>query len=302
MPGGIPLFTIPGMYEWDYFTVIVTGAGEPLSANAGGGSLSHYEVSVGQPITLYGSAYGGTPPYTYQWTLGDGRIVDGQNPTVIYNIEDREIPPETEFTVTLTVVDGNYDVATDTAVVTVLGPEDLTVSISAPADAGTEENVIFTSTVNGGTAPYTYAWTFGDGANSNLQNPTHVYNNAGTYTITLTVTDADGKEKEATHTITIEGESAGEDPQIISVTGLLRIKATIAAGDNDCDWTISTQGNFVLSGGEASGTIPANTEQTVRLPLTLAFGKVTITVTANTIMKQYTAFALGPLFLGVKEA
>ncbi len=35
-------------------------------------------------------------------------------------------------------------------------------------------------------------WDFGDGNNSNLQNPTNCYTTAGTYTVTLDVTDANG--------------------------------------------------------------------------------------------------------------
>lgn len=40
--------------------------------------------------------------------------------------------------------------------------------------------------------PTTWAWDFGDGTTSNQQNPTHVYSNAGNYTVTLTVTNASG--------------------------------------------------------------------------------------------------------------
>ncbi len=37
-----------------------------------------------------------------------------------------------------------------------------------------------------------WAWTFGDGITSSLQNPTHTYATAGTYTVTLTTTDING--------------------------------------------------------------------------------------------------------------
>ena len=89
--------------------------------------------------------------------------------------------------------------------------------------------------------------------------------------------------------------------EIKQVTGGLGVKATIAAVDIDCDWTINVKANFLLSGGAANGTIQAGTEETVQLPFTIALGKVTITVTATDIQKDYTAFALGPFFLNLEE-
>ncbi|PYC88232.1 collagenase [Streptomyces tateyamensis] len=65
---------------------------------------------------------------------------------------------------------------------------------------------LFTQSVNGATVSLTdtsvqtgpgritaWHWTFGDGTSSDLQNPTHTYANAGTYTVALTVTDSSGK-------------------------------------------------------------------------------------------------------------
>lgn len=48
-----------------------------------------------------------------------------------------------------------------------------------------------------------YAWTFGDGAVGAGIRPTHVYSNAGTYTVTLTVTDDGGKKATASTTVTV---------------------------------------------------------------------------------------------------
>jgi PKD repeat protein len=52
--------------------------------------------------------------------------------------------------------------------------------------------VVFTGAANGGIAPYSFAWTFGDGATSALQSPTHTFAGAGTYKPSLTVTDSTG--------------------------------------------------------------------------------------------------------------
>ena len=50
--------------------------------------------------------------------------------------------------------------------------------------------VTFTDLSAGG--PSSWSWTFGDGATSALQNPSHVYAAAGTFTVTLTATNASG--------------------------------------------------------------------------------------------------------------
>ncbi|MCC6837487.1 MAG: PKD domain-containing protein, partial [Bacteroidia bacterium] len=49
----------------------------------------------------------------------------------------------------------------------------------------------------------TWFWDFGDGNTSNQQNPVHIYNNPGTYTVTLTVTNTNISNT-ISHTITIQ--------------------------------------------------------------------------------------------------
>jgi large repetitive protein len=67
--------------------------------------------------------------------------------------------------------------------------------------------VQFTSSVSGGTAPYTYAWTFGGGGASTAQDPVHAFTSLGcgtaTFQNTLTVTDANGVTGTATLPISI---------------------------------------------------------------------------------------------------
>ena len=283
------------MFDWDYLTITVTNPGAPLSANADGSNLGRYETTVDEYIQLYGLAVGGTSPYTYYWDLGDGKTSDMQNPTHIYNKAGT-------YTATLTVTDNVGAIATDTTQITVYEIGELIVNINADKNSITGLENLFSAKVSGGKTPYTFSWNFGDGITSTLQNPTHIYEDIGTYMVTLTVTDDNNNIVSDSVTVVVEeGESDLIPAEIKQVTGGFGIKATIAAGNSDCDWTININGKTIFFGGEASGTIESNTQETVKLPLTLAFGKVQITVTANEIQKQYTAFALGPLFLKIQE-
>jgi PKD repeat protein len=50
-----------------------------------------------------------------------------------------------------------------------------------------------------------YSWTFGDGATSTAQNPSHVYALPGTYTVGLTVTDNQGATGTTSQSLTVVG-------------------------------------------------------------------------------------------------
>jgi PKD repeat protein len=43
--------------------------------------------------------------------------------------------------------------------------------------------------------PTEWAWDFGDGSSASISNPTHQYDNIGTYTVTLTAKNAQGSSK-----------------------------------------------------------------------------------------------------------
>src|SRR5207245_11749073 len=54
------------------------------------------------------------------------------------------------------------------------------------------DSVGFTASVTDGTSPYSYAWVFGDGAVSSVQNPSHAYSAPGTYPVRLRATHSVG--------------------------------------------------------------------------------------------------------------
>jgi PKD repeat protein len=79
-----------------------------------------------------------------------------------------------------------------------------------PTTGNAPLNVSFTGSASGGTAPYSYSWNFGDGsATSTVQNPSHTYSAAGTYTATLTVTDSASPANTATSTVTVKVSAVG---------------------------------------------------------------------------------------------
>jgi len=76
----------------------------------------------------------------------------------------------------------------------------------APAAPFVGDNVVFTDESTGG--PTSWAWQFGDGGTSAVQNPTYAYGAAGTYTVTLTATNDLGSDTES-HDVVVAEIPAG---------------------------------------------------------------------------------------------
>lgn len=172
-------------------------------------------TSGATPLTVNftGNATGGSSPYSYSWDFGDGESSSEQNPSHTYNAEGN-------YTVNLTVTDSNNSQASDSVIITATAPSDpLSVSFSAsPTSGQVPLAVSFSAGANGGTSPYSYNWDFGDENSSSEQNPSHTYNQAGTYDVILTVTDSESSQ--ASDSLTVEVSSNPTfNLTISSVTG-----------------------------------------------------------------------------------
>lgn len=145
-----------------------------------------------------------------------------------------------------------------------------------------------------------YLWDFGDGTNSTLANPTHVYSTAGTYTATLLVTDNSSSTGSATTApITVKAVSNTKAVNVLSVS-VAWVKstfttgyfvATINVGDQN-EKPISNALVSVTSSGLSSGTATATTNaqgivtiKSAVMPSTSA-GTETFTVT-NVVLSGY---------------
>lgn len=77
------------------------------------------------------------------------------------------------------------------------------VNAGGPYNAKPNSMIAFLGSVAGGNAPYSWAWSFGDGTSSQLQNPSKSYSVEGVYSASLTVTDSSGHTNSSITTASI---------------------------------------------------------------------------------------------------
>lgn len=133
------------------------------------------DISVGSKIV------------SWVWKFGDGEISYEQNPTHFYNRPGL-------YTVKLTVINDKQQSSTITKT------DFIKIDLTAPladfliSKIGGYSPVIveFQYKYPNEYFPETYLWNFGDGTISTDPNPTHTYNNAGTYDVQLEVSNRVG--------------------------------------------------------------------------------------------------------------
>ncbi len=157
---------------------------------------------VSQQVSFTASAAGGTAPYTFSWAFGDGATGTGAAVYHTYSTTG-------SYSVVLTAKDSSpsQQTATSQQTITVTSPPpppSLTASFTESlSNSVVGQTVSFTGSASGGTAPYNYAWNFGDSSTGSGSSASHVYQTAGIYTVVLTVTDAAGQVASATNTVTV---------------------------------------------------------------------------------------------------
>ncbi len=144
-----------------------------------------------------------------------------------------------------------------------------------PTSGDSPLNVQFTdaSTEN----PTAWSWSFGDGGTSTVQNPSHTYNAAGTYSVTLTASNAfgsDGMTKTNYITVTQPGvvptanftgtPTAGDFPLLVQFTD--------TSSDNPTSWSWSFGDGGTSTAQNPSHTYSAAGVYTVTLTATNAYG------------------------------
>ena len=136
-----------------------------------------------------------TGTLSYLWHFGDGQTSTAPAPSHTY--------PAGTFPVTLTVTTPNGCSSTSAQPGLVLAYAPPTAEFDADpwttdSDAPT---ITFTNASSGSIV--NNSWSFGDGGTSNDIDPSHTYQNAGTFTVQLVVEDTHGCTSSAMHAVTI---------------------------------------------------------------------------------------------------
>src|SRR5712691_3603678 len=226
-------------------------------------TFSPSSPQTNQQVTFTGAANGGTAPYVFSWTFGDGSTGTGSAVTHAYTSAGT-------FTVALTVKDSGspQQTASSQQSVTVSLPASLTTSFThSPSSPIVGGQVTFTASASGGTSPYSFSWNFGDGGSATGSPATHVYSAIGSYTVTLTTTDSANHTSVVSNIVAVSTSdfklvanpylltiSRGQNSQSqIAVTsiGVFQGKVTLAASVSPPGLTVSMQNPSVsLSPGQ----------------------------------------------------
>ncbi|MBK7690765.1 MAG: PKD domain-containing protein [Bacteroidetes bacterium] len=140
-------------------------------------------TTSGATATFTNTATGPGPITNYSWTFGDGGTSNLPNPVHTYANTG-------SYTVCLTIT-GMYNGMTysctwcDSLYVQVPGGNPCNGVYFNVSQVG--NNASFSAVVPAGYVINSYFWTFGDGGNSNLANPSHTYANSGTYNVCMTI-------------------------------------------------------------------------------------------------------------------
>lgn len=191
-------FSAPGDY-----LVTLTGTGLVNGCTAVYSDLVH--VSTNPIASFVANPLNGCAPLPVQfinqstnasyfyWNFGDGNTSGLPNP--VHTFTDAG-------TYTVQLIVENTNGCTDTAFLNITVYPLPVASFTFVSGNTCYAPTVFNFT-NQTVGAINYQWDFGDGSQSNLTNPNHVFQNAGTYTITLTTTNQYGCVDQTQQSITI---------------------------------------------------------------------------------------------------
>ncbi len=209
-------------------------------------------------------------PSSWQWSFPGGipSVSTQQNPSVVY------LTPG-DYDVTLVVANAaGSDVITKTNYIHVDGPPqaDFSYNISGAT-------VSFTDLSAGN--PTSWLWSFGDSQTSTQQNPTHTYDQDGTYTVALTVTNNCGTSTQFYDITIITPPTAGFTADTTEGCVPLTVQFTSTASPNTTSWQWTFPGGTPSASSQQNPTVTYNNPGTFDVSLTVSNAAGSDQITQN---------------------
>ena len=196
----------------------------------------------------------GVDPLNYSWDFGDGNTAQGESLTHVFTDNGN-------FTVEVTVTDGDGGSTSTSSVVTIANIAPVIDSLTGPTstDEGQLENfaVTVTDPSSSDMASMSYTWSWGDGTpNSTVASPTHAFPDDGAYNVELVVDDGTASVTQS-HAVVV----ANVAPEITSTApasaeeGLLYsyLPVLVDPGDEVFTWSLAASAPLGMSMDPATG-------------------------------------------------
>jgi PKD repeat protein len=179
-------------------------------------------------VFLLANTTGATPPISYAWSFGDGTTgTTGPGVTHLFTSAG-------SYVVLVSLLDGREGRGSTSMTVHVLATlaASFAVSPSPNPDELVGQSVTFHATPTGGSAPFSYAWSFGDGGTASGSTANHTFLTPGNYTVHLTVTDALGVQANATSYVNVVAAGHSQPANglpLVAIVGIIAVIVVVVA-------------------------------------------------------------------------
>jgi uncharacterized protein (TIGR02145 family) len=226
------------------------------------------------PLTVNFTDQSTNNPTSWAWDLGDGNTSTEQNPQHTYQDAG-------SYTVQLTVSNSfgsDTETKTDYIQVNQTGYAPVAAFIANPTSGTAPLTVNFTDQSTND--PTGWLWDFGDGSTSTQQNPQHIYQDAGSYTVQMTASNSFGSDTE-TKTDYIQVNQTGSAPVAAftgsptSGTAPLTVNFTDQSTNNPTSWQWNFGDGITSTQQNPQHTYQNAGDYTVQLTVTNSHGSDT---------------------------
>jgi PKD repeat protein len=159
-------------------------------------------VDTGYPVNGTALGSGGSPPYSFDWSFGDGNQTTGVLVSHAYQTPG-------VYAISVTVEDSTGITNSTSVAVTVVPRPEVVVVVAPGHETDLDVPVNLTAVVTGGVGVSSELWTFGDGTQSTGASVTHTWTRVGNYSVSLTFTDRLGVSDNFTAPISVHPALAG---------------------------------------------------------------------------------------------